>query len=153
GGAFVLADAARGARGALVTRARWVAAGLMVALLGAAFDFVRFTAGWERLYPLGVPANLVFGLPLGRAIVRHRLVEIGVIMRRAVLYALSSLALAPFLILAIHAVARAGRGDSTGSVVAALIAAGALAAGLPLLRKLEALLERVMFHREHGVRN
>src|SRR5262249_44499329 len=55
-GAFVLADAAREARGALVTRARWVAAGLMVALLGAAFDFVRFTAGWERLYPLGIPA-------------------------------------------------------------------------------------------------
>jgi hypothetical protein len=114
---------------------------------------VRFVGGWERLYPVGIPANMVFGLALGVAIVRYRLVEITVLMRRAVLYTLSSVALAPFLILAIHAVARAGRGDGTGSFGAALLAAGALVAGLPLLRRLEGLLERVMFHREHGVRN
>ncbi len=35
----------------------------------------------------------------------------------------------------------------------ALIAAGALTAAMPLFRKLEALLERVMFHREYGVGN
>jgi signal transduction histidine kinase len=153
GGAAVLALEARSLRGAQVTRVGWVVAGILVALLGGAFDFVRFVAGWERLYPIGIPANMVFGLALGVAIVRHRLVEITVLMRRAVLYALTSLALAPFLILAIHAVARAGLGDATGSLIAALFAAGALAAGLPVLRKLEALLERVMFHREHGVRN
>ena len=153
GGAAVLALEARRLRGAQVTRVGWVVVGILVALFGGAFDFVRFVAGWERLYPIGIPANMVFGLALGVAIVRHRLVEITVLMRRAVLYALTSLALTPFLILAIHSVARAGRGDATGSLIAALIAAGALAMGLPLLRKLEALLERVMFHREHGVRN
>jgi len=153
GGALVLALGPGRARGALATRARWIVAGILVALFGAAFDFVRFIAGWERLYPIGIPANMVFGLALGVAIVRHRLVDITIFMRRAVLYALTSLALAPFLILMVHAVARAGRGDSVGSLVAALIAAGALAAALPLLQRLEVLLERVMFHREHGVRN
>ena len=153
GGAAVLATTARQARGARATRARWIVAGIIVALVGGASDFVRFVGGWERLYPVGIPANMVFGLALGVAIVRYRLVEITVLMRRGVLYALSSLALAPFLILAIHAVARAGRGDGTGSFGAALLAAGALLAGLPLLRRLEGLLERVMFHREHGVRN
>src|SRR5256885_875552 len=51
------------------------------------------------------------------------------------------------------AVALAGEGGGVGTAVRALIAVGALAAGLPVLRKLEALLERVMFHREHGVRD
>ena len=153
GGAATLALAARHLRGALVTRARWIVAGSVVTLLGGAADFIRFVAGWERLYPIGIPANIFFGLALGLAIVRYRLVEISVVMRRAVLYTLASLALVPFLIVAINAVARAGRGDVGGSLVAALIAAAALAAGLPLLRKVELLLERVMFHREHGVRN
>src|SRR5438094_657047 len=153
GGAVALAAAARTLRGARVTRARWVAAGILFALLGGAADFVRFVAGWERLYPVGIPANMVFAVALGVAIVRHRLVEITVLMRRAVLYALTSLALAPFAVIAINAAARAGEGDGVGTAVSALIAVGALAAGLPVLRKLEALLERVMFHREHGVRD
>lgn len=153
GGAAVLAREARGFRGARLTRARWIVAGILVALFGGAFDFLRFIAGWERLYPIGIPANMVFGLALGIAIVRYRLVEVTVLVRRAVLYALTSLTLAPFFIVAIHAVARAGQGDTAGSFVAALVAAGTLVAALPLLRKVEALLERVMFHREHGVRN
>jgi two-component system, NtrC family, sensor kinase len=153
GGAVRLTLETQRLRGALVTRARWIAAGLAVSLFGGAFDFVRFVAGWERLYPIGIPANMVFGLALGVAIVRYRLVDISVFVRRTVLYALSSLALAPFLIIAVNAVARAQRGDRAGSLLASLIAAGALAAGVPLLRKLESLLARVMFHREHGVSN
>ena len=150
-GAALLASEARRQRGALTTRAQWIITGIAVALLGGAFDFIRFVAGWERLYPIGIPANMVLGLALGVAIVRYRLVGISVLARRTVLYALSSLALAPFLFIAINAAARAQRGDRLGSVVAALLAAGALVAGVPLLRKVEALLERVMFHREHGV--
>ena len=151
GGAALLTLEARRRRGALVTRAHWILAGIVVAMVGGAFDFVRFVAGWERLYPIGIPANMVLGLALGVAIVRHRLVEISVIVRRTMLDALSGLALTPFLIVAIHAVARAQQGDRAGSLVAALIAAGALVAGVPLLRMLEAQLERVMFHREYGV--
>ena len=153
GATALLALEARRLRGALVTRVHWIVAGITVAILGGAFDFVRFVAGWERLYPLGIPANMILGLALGVAIVRYRLVEVTVLVRRTVLYALSGLALTPFLLIAINAVARAQRGDSTGSLVAALLAAGALVAGLPLLRRLEAQLERVMFHREHGVRS
>lgn len=153
-GTGVLARAARRLRGARATRAHWVVAGSTVALLGGAADFVRFLVDWERLYPLGIPANMVFGLALGIAIVRHRLVEITVLMRRAVLYALTSVAVAPFVVVAINIVARAGRAhDAVASVVAALVTVGALAAGLPVVRKLEALLERLMFHREHGVRD
>jgi hypothetical protein len=49
GGAVALAAATRTLRGARVTRARWVAAGILFALLGGAADFVRFVFGWERL--------------------------------------------------------------------------------------------------------
>jgi signal transduction histidine kinase len=150
-GGGLLAVEARRQRGALATRAHWIIAGIGVALFGGAFDFLRFVAGWERLYPIGIPANMVLGLALGVAIVRYRLVGISVLARRTVLYALSSLALAPFLIIAINAGARAQRGDRVGSLMAALLAAGALVAGVPLLRKVERLLERVMFHREFGV--
>jgi signal transduction histidine kinase len=153
GGAAMLALATRRLRGALITRARWIVAGILVALAGGAADFLRFVVGWERLYPIGVPANMVFGLALGVAIVRYRLVDVTVLVRRAVLYALASLALAPFAVIAMLAFARGGRGDGVGSPVAALIAVGALAAGLPLLRVLETRLERVMFHRQHGVRD
>ena len=153
GDAAALAVAARHLRGARVTRARWIVAGILVALLGAATDFLRFVVDWERLYPIGIPANMVFALALGVAIVRYRLVEITVLMRRAVLYALTSLALAPFVVIALNVAARVTRGDGLGVLVGALIAVAALAAGLPVLRKLEALLEGVMFHREHGVRD
>ena len=153
GGAVMLARTSRRLRGALITRARWIVAGILVALAGGAADFVRFIVGWEQLYPIGVPANMIFGLALGVAIVRYRLVDVTVLVRRAALYALAGLALAPFAVIAMHAFARRGRGDGVASAVAALIAVGALAAGLPLLRALEARLQRVMFHRQHGVRD
>ncbi len=155
GATAALAVAVRRRRGGPgVSRARWILAGALVSLLGGAADFVRFIVGWENLYPVGIPANAIFALALGIAIVRYRLVDITVFMRRAVLYALASLALAPFVIGATYLSGRDGGGfHGAGPMAAALIAVGALALAMPLLRKLEALLDRVMFHREHGVRD
>src|SRR3970282_1325716 len=71
--------------------------GVAVSLLGGAVDFVRFIARWDWLYPIGIPANAVFALALGVAIVRYRLVDVGLLARRTVLYLLTSAALAPIL--------------------------------------------------------
>jgi signal transduction histidine kinase len=137
------------------TRARWIVAGVIVSLVGGLVDFARFTLGWQHLYPIGIPANALFALALGVAVVRYRLMDIGVVVRRAVLYGLTSLALAPLVFAAVYLTAAFGAGGSPplGSLGTSLIAVAAIAVAMPLLRKLERLLERLIFHREHGVRD
>ncbi len=136
------------------TRARWIVAGVIVSLVGGLVDFARFTLGWQHLYPIGIPANALFALALGVAVVRYRLMDIGVVVRRAVLYGLTSLALAPLVFAAVYLTAAFGAGSPPlGSLGTSLIAVAAIAVAMPLLRKLERLLERLIFHREHGVRD
>lgn len=137
------------------TRARWIVAGVVVSLVGGLVDFARFTLGWEHLYPIGIPANALFALALGVAVVRYRLMDIGVVIRRAVLYGLTSLALAPLVFAAVYLTAAFGAGGSPplGGLGTSLIAVAAIAVAMPLLRRLERLLERLIFHREHGVRD
>jgi signal transduction histidine kinase len=132
-------------------RARWMVAGVLVSLAGGLVDFARFTLGWEALYPVGIPANALFALVLGVAVVRYRLMDIGIAVRRAVLYGLASLALAPLVFVTVHLTADF-RGRFAGlATPAAAVAIIALA--LPLLRKLEHLLDRLIFQRQHGVRD
>lgn len=135
-------------------RARWIVAAVLVSVAGGLVDFARFMLGWEHLYPIGIPANALFSLALGVAVVRYRLMDIGVVVRRAVLYLLTSLALAP-LVFAAYVTAGLGGGRplSPGSLAVPLVAVALIAIAMPLLRKLERLLERLMFHREHGVRD
>ena len=71
--------------------------GAVVSLLGGAMDFLRFLLDWESLYPFGIPANAVFGLALGIAIVRYQLMDVGALVKRMVLYLMTSVALAPIL--------------------------------------------------------
>lgn len=135
-----------------------VICGVTVSLLGGAIDFLRFIVDWERLYPVGIPSNAVFALALGVAIVRYRLMDIGVLAKRVVLYCLTSVALAPILFLGLYLVdlltpdhlmpTRLGA-DLRSPVILLL----AFTAALPLLRKLEAGLDRLMFQRQHGVRD
>ena len=53
--------------------------GVEVSLLGGIVDIVRFLFRWEWLYPVGIPSNAIFALALGVAIVRYRLMDIGVL--------------------------------------------------------------------------
>jgi hypothetical protein len=70
-----------------------------VSLLGGVVDIVRFMLSWDWLYPIGIPTNAIFALALGVAIVRYRLINIGVLAKRITLYLLTSVALAPVLFL------------------------------------------------------
>ncbi len=134
--------------------------GGIVSVAGGLVDFVRFTLGWEWLYPLGIPANAVFGLALGIAIVRYRLVDISALMKRSMLYVLASVALAPVLVVGLWAVdqifaTRPGAPSDPSSVSDfardAILLFGMLTIALPLLRRLETVLEHVMFRRRRGV--
>src|SRR5207244_3652630 len=77
--------------------------GVEVSLLGGIVDIVRFLFRWDWLYPVGIPSNAIFALALGVAIVRYRLMDIGVLAKRIVLYLLTSVALAPILFLGLWA--------------------------------------------------
>jgi two-component system NtrC family sensor kinase len=131
-----------------------VIVGVTLSLLGGAIDFLRFTPlGLERLYPLGIPANSLLALALGLAIVRYRLLDMGALAKRSLLYVSTSIAILPFLILA-DVLLRpfVPEGDLWRSLMAALILLLGFSMALPLLRLLERGLERVMFARQESVR-
>ncbi len=135
-------------------RTRLVIAGVLLGICGGVFDFVRFVVGWERLYPIGIPSNALFALALGVAIVRYRLLDIGILAKRAILYLLTALALAPCLFFGLYLVdwtLPGGRFAPNMRYVLALLAGFMVA--LPFLRRLEDGLAVLMFAREHGVRD
>src|SRR5436190_7048615 len=136
--------------------------GVEVSLLGGIVDIVRFLFRWEWLYPVGIPSNAIFALALGVAIVRYRLMDIGVLAKRIVLYLLTSAALAPILFLGLWGLDQVALGRPSASMPAdgvgtltrdAAILLLVFTVALPLLRKLEGGLERLMFRRRHGVRD
>jgi signal transduction histidine kinase len=135
--------------------------GVGVSLAGGVVDIVRFVLHWHWLYPMGIPSNAVFALALGVAIVRYRLMDIGVLAKRLVLYVLTSGALAPLLFVGLWAIDQtfgvSTRTDATnelgGLFRGALLLLLVFTIALPLLRKLEGGLERLMFRRRHAVRD
>jgi signal transduction histidine kinase len=135
--------------------------GVGVSLAGGVVDIVRFMLHWDWLYPIGIPSNAVFALALGVAIVRYRLMDIGALAKRLVLYVLTSGALAPILFVGLWVIdqtfgAPTGR-DATNDldrlVRGALLLLLVFTIALPFLRKLEGGLEQLMFRRRHAVRD
>ena len=135
--------------------------GVGVSLAGGVVDIARFMLQWDWLYPMGIPSNAVFALALGVAIVRYRLMDIGALAKRLVLYVLTSAALAPILFIGLWAIDQVF-GVHRGSDAAmeldplfrvALLLLLVFTIALPLLRKLEGGLERLMFRRRHAVRD
>lgn len=130
-----------------------VIVGVTVSLLGGAIDFLRFILRQEEIYPVGIPANSVLALALGLAIVRYRLLDMGALAKRLLLYLSASIALAPVLILGLWTVEQAlPMGGLLWSIVAGLVVLAVFSMALPLLHLLERGLERLMFARQHGVR-
>jgi GAF domain-containing protein len=135
-------------------RTKLVVGGVIASLLGGLVDFVRYLFGWDWLYPLGIPSNAVFALALGLAIVRYRLLDLGMVAKWAILYMLTAATMGPVLIGAIYGVDVLVPGVPFTPDLRYIVAiALAVAVALPLLRKLEGRLERLMFAREHGVRD
>jgi signal transduction histidine kinase len=137
-------------------RLRLVLIGVSVSLIGGAIDFARFLMGLEWLYPVGIPASAVFAVAIGIAIVRYRLMNVGRIVKRGILYALTWAAVAPVLLLTLELVDDVFpsllRTDGVVSRRATVLTVvTALMLGLPVMRKLEEVLNRVMFHRQRAI--
>jgi len=137
-----------------LNRIRLVIFGACVSLGGGAVDFLRFIVGWERLYPIGIPASTLFAVALGVAIVRYRLWDVGILAKRFMLYALSTLVLVPVVIACFHVFDWATSEDHSMRVVPlALAVVAVIASVLPFMRWLEQRFAALMFARQTGVRD
>jgi signal transduction histidine kinase len=67
--------------------------GTLVSLAGGVVDFARFIGtrfvpAADYMYPVGIPANMIFALMLGTSIVRYRLFAVTVAVKKTAVYAL-----------------------------------------------------------------
>ena len=67
--------------------------GTLVSLAGGMVDFARFILARflpiaDHVYPVGIPANMIFALMLGTSIVRYRLFAVTVAVKKTAVYAL-----------------------------------------------------------------
>jgi signal transduction histidine kinase len=74
-------------------RAMLILLGSFVSLGGGFVDFTRFilarfTPAADELYPLGIPANMFFALMLGTSIVRYRLFDVSVVVKKGLVYSI-----------------------------------------------------------------
>src|SRR5205814_1120742 len=65
--------------------------GTLISLAGGFIDFARFVVAKyvpaaEQVYPMGIPANMVFALMLGTSIVRYRLFAVDLAVKKAAVY-------------------------------------------------------------------
>jgi signal transduction histidine kinase len=138
-------------------RALLVIAGVVISLVGGIVDVARFIFGWDWLYPPGIPANAVFALALGVAILRYRLMDVRLLVKRAMVYLLASLAFSPALFVGLMLLHRwpfdspLAAGESV--IRDGLMLSLAFALALPMLNRVGAALDRLMLRRQHGVRD
>jgi PAS domain S-box-containing protein len=137
-------------------RVRMVRLGTMLSLAGAFVDFLRFILGRfvtsaDQIYPLGIPANMLFALLLGTSIVRYRLFDVTVAVKKTTVAAALGAALTASLALAAYALGWRENLDALptlwvvvplGIVLTLLVS--------PLGRHPEELVERLMFSKRRG---
>jgi signal transduction histidine kinase len=135
-----------------------VVAGVMVSLAGGIVDLARFIFRWDWLYPPGIATNAVFALALGVAVLRYRLMDVRLLAKRVLVYVLTALAVSPLIVAAVIVLQPALR-IAPGPPVAeravrdVFVLALAFAAALPVLNRVGHALDRLMFRRQHGVRD
>jgi signal transduction histidine kinase len=129
--------------------------GVCINLVGGGVDFIRFVLGWQWLYPVGIPCNAIFSVTLGVAVIRYRLWDISVLARRILLYAvLTVMAILPLVLGWLSVTGRlTSYEELPPNLGLSLMMVAIVAAAIPCLRYAEAACERVMFARQHGVRD
>jgi signal transduction histidine kinase len=130
--------------------------GCLASVGGGVVDTLRFTLagivpGVERLYPMGIPANMLCAVLFAVAIVRYRMFDVSVVVKKTVVYGGVGVAITVVLVGATWAVERAfGLGHVTelGLAIPIGVAIGLLLT--PFVRRAEDAIERAIFSRRHG---
>jgi signal transduction histidine kinase len=133
-----------------------IVAAAIVSVAGGILDLARSIFGWEALYPPGIPANAVFALALGVAILRYRLMDVRLLAKRALVYLLTAVAVLPAMVAAlllVHRLAPADGGGGERAVRDGLVLGLLFVLALPVLNRVNAALDRLMFRHRRGVRD
>jgi signal transduction histidine kinase len=129
-------------------RAKLILWGTVISLLGGYVDFVRaIFPGLGRLYPVGIPANAVFALLLGIAVVRYRLVDVGAVAKRVAIYAGLVAGVLPLVIGLVNFLDTRRQGTYAAGVLIAFIVAIILT---PLTRWIERQVDRLVFRKRYA---
>jgi signal transduction histidine kinase len=133
-------------------RASLIQIGTAVTLLGGLVDLVRAVVpGLDGVYPLGIPANMLFALMLATSIVRYRLFDVNTAVKRAAVYALVCGVVTSLLVLVTRGAERLFDLQSAtalwivlplGFIITALLS--------PLGQGLEDQIQRLMFSKRRG---
>ena len=86
--------------------------GVLISLAGAFIDYARFVVAKaipaaDQVYPMGIPANMVFALMLGTSIVRYRLFAVDLAVKKAAVYGVVGTAVTAVLYVVTRTVERA----------------------------------------------
>jgi signal transduction histidine kinase len=137
-------------------RVRLVLLGSTVSVAGGFVDFVRFIGVFvhpaaEEIYPVGIPANMFFALTLGISIVRYRMFDVDVVVKKTAFYGGVGLVVTSLLAL-VTQLAEHYLGLSEHSAVWVAVPLGIVMTVLlsPVGQRLEGRIERLMFSRRHG---
>ncbi|MBI4592931.1 MAG: GAF domain-containing protein [Candidatus Rokubacteria bacterium] len=137
-------------------RALLVFLGAGLTISAGFIDVIRFALAksfpaLDRVYPPGIPANAICALLLGIAIVRYRMFDVSVAVKKSAIYALASVVITGTMVAITRGVERYFDLGAV-SAVWVVVPVGFLVTLLvsPLGRPLEDRIERVMFSRRRG---
>jgi signal transduction histidine kinase len=137
-------------------RARLVLLGSFVSVMGGLVDFgrfilARFYPAADQIYPLGIPANMFFALTLATSIVRYRMFDVDVIVKKTAVYCGVGLILTSVLAGMIWTLETFFSLEET-SAVWVVVPLGLVMTLLlsPFGQRLEARIERLMFSQRRG---
>jgi signal transduction histidine kinase len=133
-------------------RATLILLGTLMSLAGGVIDFARFilarfVPAADLVYPMGIPANMVFALMLGTSIVRYRLFDVNVAVKKGAIYLVVWGVLTAFLVLAEQYADWEQMNPLWVVVPLGLIMTSLVS---PLGQRLETAIERLMFSRRRG---
>ncbi len=137
-------------------RATLIQVATFVTLAGGFIDFIRFILAKfipavEHVYPVGIPANMLFALMLGTSIVRYRLFDVNVAVKKAAVYGAVCAAITSLLVVATNTLERAFNLEDV-SPLWIVVPLGFVMTLLmsPFGQRLEGLIHRLMFSKRHG---
>src|SRR3989441_12239924 len=133
-------------------RATLILLGTGVSLVGGFIDFARFilarfVPAADLVYPMGIPANMVFALMLGTSIVRYRLFDVNVAVKKGAIYLVLWGVLTSILVLAEQYADWEQMNPLGGTLPLGFIMTLLVS---PLGQRLEAAIERLLFSRRRG---
>jgi signal transduction histidine kinase len=137
-------------------RGTLILVGTLVSLAGGVIDFARFILAKyipaaDHLYPIGIPANMIFALMLGTSIVRYRLFAVDLAVKKAAVYGVVGAGITGTLYAVTHVIEQSF-GLSDIDTIWLVVPLGFLVTVLlsPWGQALEDRIHRLMFSKRRG---